>query len=424
MDLPLWVPLVLGALTILSALLALMLWSSRTQRDVYVRPGEVPPFPEVVPSLEGLVAGSFVHGNRIEILQNGEEFFPALFREIEAATHSIHLESYVWWTGEICHRLAEALARQAERGIEVRLLLDAMGSLPMDSSLEKRMREAGVAFYRYHDFRFRTLGRLNKRDHRKLAVIDGRVGFVFSHGIAEQWEGCGDGPENWRDTGARLEGPIVGRIQSVFLQNWMEESEEVLADERYFPEPEAAGDVSAQVVASSPRGGISYVGLLYRLVVAAARQELLIQNPYFAPDHDMVDLLVAAARRGVTVRIMVPSSVTDSRLTLHAGHYQFERLLDAGVEIWEHHRTLIHQKILVVDGLWSHLGSTNFDERSFDINAEISLGMLDAGIAEELRGAFAADLEHSHRVDPAKWRRRSWRHRLIDRLCFLVHEQI
>lgn len=424
MIVPIWLLVALGLLSVLSVLLAYVLWSSRTQRDVVIESLDVGPFPDVVNALEGLVSGWFVEGNDVEILQNGDGFFPALLRDIEGATRFVHLESYVWWTGDICGRLSEALARQAERGIEVRLLLDAMGARPMDQSLAERMTEAGVSLHFYHDFRFRTLGRLNKRDHRKLAVIDGRIAFVFSHGIAEQWEGRGDSADSWRDTGARLIGPVVGRIQSVFLENWMEESEEVLSDDRYFPTVDPAGSVAVQVVSSSPRGGISNVSLLFRLVVAAAREELLIQNSYFAPDHDMVDLLVAAVRRGVRVRVMVPGAVTDSLLTLHAGHYQFARLLEAGVEIYQHQLTLVHQKVLVVDRLWCHLGSTNFDERSFDINAEISLGILDRGVSEELRHAFEDDLEQCEPIEPDAWVRRSLRHRIVDWACFLVHEQI
>ena len=421
MSAPLWVLWILVALVLL---LAVLLWSARTQRSSRVRLERIEAFRDLLPSISGLTQGWLVGGNRVEVLQNGDGFFPRLLADVAAAEESIHIESYVWWKGEICRQVAEALSARARDGLEVRLLLDAVGSSPGEPAVLDGMEEAGVRLTYYHPFELRALGRLNQRTHRKMAIFDGRVGYVFSHGFAAEWEGAGDGPRNWRDTGARLEGPVVGRVQAVFARNWMEETSEVLFGERYFPDLEEAGDVTCQIVSSTPSGGVSSVSILHKLMIAAADRELLIQNPYFCPDNDLTRMLVAAAGRGVRVRIMVPGPVTDSPIVQHAGHWQFTRLLRAGIEIWEHQRTLIHQKVLVVDGLWCHLGSTNFDERSFDINSEISLGILDEGIAAELSRAFEADLAHCRRLELRAWRRRSPLHQALDAVSFLVHEQL
>ncbi|HEX2164590.1 MAG TPA: phospholipase D-like domain-containing protein [Thermoanaerobaculia bacterium] len=415
---------VLGFLCGLVVLLALLLWSARTQRSSRVRLERIEAFRDLLPSISGLTQGWLVGGNRVEVLQNGDGFFPRLLADVAAAKESIHVESYVWWKGDICRRMAEALAARAEEGVEVRLLLDAVGAATGDATLFAAMKDAGVKLVFYHRFELRALGRLNQRTHRKVAVFDGRIGYVFSHGFAAEWEGAGDGPESWRDTGARLEGPVVGRVQAVFSLNWMEETTEVLFGERYFPDLPEVGDVTCQVVSSTPSGGVSSVSILHKLMIAAADSELLVQNPYFCPDNDLTRMLVAAAGRGVRVRIMVPGPYTDSPVVQHAGHWQFTRLLRAGIEIWEHQRTLVHQKVLVVDRLWCHLGSTNFDERSFDINSEVSLGILDEPIAAELADAFEADLAHCRRVELSRWRRRSPLHQGLDAVLFLIHEQL
>ncbi len=421
MHVPIWL---LGLLLAALALLSVALYSARAQRSSRVRLRASITFRDALPSISAVTEGWLVEGNRVELLQNGDGFFPRLLEDVAAARDSIHLETYVWWKGDICRQVSAALAARARAGVEVRVMVDAVGSVTAEEGTLEAMEAAGVHLERYHPFELRALGRLNQRTHRKLAIFDGRVGYVFSQGFAREWTGAGDGPQSWRDTGARLEGPIVGRAQSVFAGNWMEETAEVLYGDRYFPRLQPAGDVACQIVSSVPSGGVSSVSVLFKLMIASAERELLIQNPYFCPDADLVRMLAAAARRDVRVRVMVPGPVTDSRAVQHAGHHQFQRLLDAGVEIWEHQRTLIHQKVMVVDGLWAHLGSTNFDERSFDINAEVSLGILDQGVAGALGAAFADDLAHCRRVERAAWRHRPLLHRLLDAGAFLVHEQL
>jgi cardiolipin synthase len=387
----------------------------------------VPPidrFEEALPSIANLTGSPIQAGNRVEVLQNGDGFFPRFFEDVAAARASIHLETYVWWEGEICERVANALAEKARQGVEVRLTLDAVGSNKGDDKLFEKMEKAGVKIAFFHPFKLQDLGLFNNRTHRKIAVFDGRIGYVFGHGFAEEWTGKGNDEKHWRDTGVRIEGPVVNAIQATFAENWVEQTSEVLLGEKYFPHLAPAGDVRAHVTASSPQGGVSRLELLFKLAINSAQKELLIQNPYFIPDGEMAGLIEKAADRGVKIRIMLPGAVTDSSVVRHAGHRRYEDLLEKGIEIYEFKPSLNHQKVMIVDGLWSHVGSTNLDDRSLDINDEASIGLIDTAVAGELREAFEQDLKVSERVTLEQWRKRSAWHRLIDRGSYLINEQL
>jgi cardiolipin synthase len=247
---------------------------------------------------------------------------------------------------------------------------------------------------------------------------------VFGHGIAEQWTGAAQDKDHWRDTGALLHGPIVGALQSAFTENWVEETGEVLVGSRFFPKLEAAGPSQAHLAYHFQHGSVSAVDLLYRIAFLSAQQELWIQNPYLAPDPAVLKLLVDAAQRGVDVRVMLPGEVTDAQIVRHAGHRHFTALLRGGVRLFEYQRTLIHQKVVVVDGLWSHLGSTNLDNRSFESNDEISLGVVDAEIAASLRQAFLADQRLCREITLPDWGREAWTHRLRDLLAWRLNEML
>jgi len=405
--------------------LGLLLWSARREHDSHVK--VVPPvvdFRQDLPSIANLTGSPILDGNRAEVLQNGDEFFPPLFRDVEAATKSIHVETYVWWKGEICDRLAALLAKKARQGVEVRLTLDAVGSNKGKNQLFRDMQKAGVKIAWFHPFRLADLGLVNNRTHRKIAVLDGRIGYVFGHGIAEEWTGHGQDATHWRDTGVRLEGPVVNALQGVFAENWVDTTAEVIAGLKYFPRLPAAGTVRAHVIASSPQGGVSKLELLLKLAIASAQEELLIQNPYFIPDEELVALLEAAVKRGVAVRIMLPGPVTDSSVVRHAGHRFFEELLGHGIHIYENQRTLLHQKTMVVDGEWSLIGSTNLDDRSLDINDEASVGLIDKQVAARLTQAFRDDLASSKELTLAGWRGRGLWHRTVDRFSYTINEQL
>jgi len=378
----------------------------------------------MVESLIGITEGAIDAGNRVEILQNGA-YFDRLLEDIAAAKTSIHIESFIWWSGEICDRIGEALVRRAREGVEVRVMLDYSGSSRMERDLRKRMREAGCDVRRFHAPSLGNLGRMNNRTHRKIAVFDGRIGYIGGHGIAQEWTGNGEDRDHWRDTHVRMEGPVVNTIQGVFCENWIEETASVPVGEKYFPKLERVGKTDAHVAFASPRGSMSAVQLLYYLAISFAEKELLIANPYFLPHPDAIDELQRAAKRGVDVRIMLPAAaVIDAPLVQHASHHHFGDLLEGGVRIFEHQRTLIHQKIIVVDRQWSCVVSTNFDDRSFELNDEVSVGFTDPDIAEQLRETFFEDQKSTREVHLDEWRRRPWHHKVMDEAAYLLRREL
>jgi cardiolipin synthase A/B len=404
--------------------LSILLWSVEHQRTTRVKVPAIDRFAEALPSIAGATRAEILPGNRVQVLQNGHGFFPPFLADILAARRTIDLETYVWWKGRICERVADALAAAARRGVEVRITLDAVGAHKADKELLDRMRKAGCRIELYHPFHWRDLGLLNNRTHRKVAVFDGRIGYIFGHGIAAEWTGDAEDAKHWRDTGLRIVGPGVNEIQGTFAENWEEETGEVLVGDRYFPILRPAGPSRVQVVAASPHGGVSEIELLLKMALASAQHEILIENPYFIPDDGLVALLGQAVKRGVDVRVMVPGPVTDSALVKHAGHYYFTRLLRAGVKLYIYQRTLSHQKVLIIDGLWSLVGSTNLDDRSIYINDEASAGVIDPAVAGELKAAFARDLRDSIEVKYDAWRSHPLWHRLLDGASYLANGEL
>jgi cardiolipin synthase len=405
--------------------LALLLWTTNRRRtkakfDLSGDGG----VDDMLPSLIGLTEGALDVRNAVDVLQNGE-FFDRLIGDVNAAQHSIHIESYIWWTGTICERVAEALAAAARRGIEVRLLLDFSGASRMERQLQRMMKDAGVMLHHFHPLRISNIGRMNIRTHRKIAIIDGRIAYIGGHGIAEQWSGHAEDRDHWRDTAVRMEGRVVNSVQGTFCENWIEEVGEVTAGEKYFPHLDDCGKTDAHVAYTSPQGSISSVQLLYYLAINAAEKELLIQNPYFLPHEDAIEGLKAAVDRGVDVRVMVPSAkVIDTPLVQHASHHHFGDLLENGVRVFEYQKTLLHQKVIIVDRKWCCVGSTNFDDRSFELNDEISVGFTDPGIAERLREAWEADMHHAEEVHLDEWKSRAWAHKLLDGAAFLFRREL
>jgi cardiolipin synthase len=405
--------------------LTLALWSAERGRTVHLSVKNTGDFGALLPSIVGLTQSSLERGNRVQLLENGDAFFPLLLRDIAAARESIHIESYIWWTGAICDEVAAALAAKARQGVEVRLLVDASGGHKMDRKLRDQMLAAGCQVRVFHPVRFSNLGRLNNRDHRKEIVIDGRIGYIGGYGFAKEWTGNAQDRDHWRDTGVRVEGPVVNRLQSAFCENWIEETGEIPAGLKYFPPPAAAGQTPAHLAYTSPTGAVSSVQVLYYLAITSARKSILIQNPYLLPDDDAIAALAAAVKRGVDVTVMVPAtSSTDSPIVQHASHHQFGELLKSGVKIWEFQPTLLHQKIIVVDGVWSCVGSTNFDDRSFQLNDEISMGILDPALAAQLTAAFQADRRYARERKLEEWKQRSLWHKAIDGLAYLGSSQL
>ena len=406
-------------------LLAITVWSITREPDTHLRVRDVGELRSLMPSLVGLTQSSLEGGNAVQILQNGDGFFPILFRDIAAAKVSVHLESYIWYDGQLTRQLIPLLARKAREGVEVRVLVDASGGKDLRNERRKALEDAGVKVAHFHPLRISNLGRLNNRDHRKLVVLDGRIAYTGGFGFGDEWTGNAEDRKHYRDTSLRIEGPVVHRLQAAFSENWIEETGEIPADAKFFPHLAPAGTTLAHVAYTSPTHSISSVQILYYLAIKAARREIIIQNPYLLPDRAAIEALEEAVGRGVDVKIMVPSDdATDNALVQHASHHHFGTLLRKGVKIWEYDRTLLHQKVIVIDGLWSSVGSTNFDDRSFQLNDEINVGLLDAQIAAQLRAAFAADLRYARQRTFEEWSERSLWHKAVDGVAYLGRSQL
>jgi cardiolipin synthase A/B len=418
-------PLLVFILIVLLILtLVLVAWSVKRHRNVELSGTPEGRLQEMLPSIVALSAGTLEEGNSVELIQNGA-LWPRLFADIAAARSSVHIESFVWWTGEVCDQLAALLATKARQGVKVRVLLDASGSSKMDDRLVELMKEAGCELEKVHSFHIVNLGLWNYRDHRKIFVVDGKIGYVAGHGIADEWTGNAESKERYRDIAARIEGPLVNRLQGVFSENWIATTGRIFAGPEYFPQPEPAGNIAAHVAFSSPSVEASTIEILHYMAIEAAERTITIQNPYFLPDREGIEALKRAVRRGVDVRVMIPSaSSTDNAIVQHASHHRFGALLDAGVKLWEYEKTLLHQKVMTIDGIWSIVGSTNFDDRSFELNDEISVGIVDPGIAAELERTFREDLRHARERRPGEWSQRGVWHKLIDALAFSVNEQL
>jgi len=371
-----------------------------------------------------LLGPQFVPGNRLRVLRNGDEIFPAMLAAIRGATTTITFETYIYWSGDIGGEFTQALADRARSGVKVHVLLDWVGSAKMDDALLETMRSAGVQIHKFHPPHWSHLGRLNNRTHRKLLVVDGRIGFTGGVGIAPLWTGAAQDPGHWRDTHFQVEGPVVAQIQAVFLDNWIKVSGEVLHGPAYFPPLAAAGNGLAQVFSSSPSGGSESMQLMYLLAITAASRSIDLSAAYFVPDELASKALVAAMKRGVKLRIIVPGPHIDSETVRRASRARWEPLLAAGALIAEYQPTMYHCKVMIVDGLLVSVGSTNFDNRSFRLNDEATLNIVDAEFAAQQTRIFDDDLRLSRPVSLADWRERPWRERLVERFASLLGSQL
>lgn len=404
-----------------AGILALILWSRTRRRNVHFELPAEGDVQSLMHAIAALTWGHIVEGNAVRIIQDSA-FFDELMRDMERARHHVHLETFLWEDGFVSDRVVPALIAAAGRGIEVRVLVDHRGAKTTSPSVWATLRRGGVDFRVYHRARLRELGFYNNRDHRKIAVIDGRIGYTFGHGIADMWGGRNDG---WRDTAARFEGPVVRELQTAFLENWTKVQRTALSAPEYFPPLEAMGAIPMHVAWAAPPETASAVQRLYYLAISAARREIILQNPYFIPDSHAVRLYAEAVQRGVKVRLMLPTSRTsDFPIVQHASHYYYGALLAGGAQIYEYARAGLHQKVLIVDREWCTIGSTNFDPRSFRINDEITVAMYDRGVAEELAQAFEKDVQHSEEWTLARWEARSLIHRVTDRLSVLLKRQL
>ena len=372
----------------------------------------------------GYAGGVVVGGNRIDVLLNGDEIFPAKLDLIRAARKTITYAQYVFEEGAPAADTAQALAERCRAGVKVHVLVDAVGSLMMPSQYRDWLTEAGCELAFYRPLSPWAMDRVNNRNHRRILVADGRVGVTGGSGTSGKWSGNGRQEGQWRDTDLRLEGPVVSQLQGAFAENWLEATGVALGGKEYFPQPvEPKGRVMAQAVRSSPAGGSAEMYTMFLIAMASARQSIYITNPYFLPDDKMIDTLVGAARRGVRVVLLLPGAI-DHNLVRQASRSELGRLLEAGIEVYEYRAALLHAKTMVVDSRWATVGSTNFDRRSFALNDEINLVAYDEGIARTLERTFEQDLTRAKRVTYEAWRNRSIRSRLMEFLALPVRDQM
>jgi cardiolipin synthase len=411
-----------GMLLTLVIVQVLVIWSIRRHRDPSLKIESDAPIERLMPSLSGLTLGTAVPGNRVEVHENGA-FFDVLLARIAAAQQTVHFETFLWKEGVLGRRVAAALAERARAGLKVRVLLDAQGSSKAGEAQLQQMRDAGCRVALFHKKRLRNIGVLNDRDHRKLVVIDGREAFVGGHCIVDDWLGNAEDGQHFSDVSVQLHGPIVHSVQGAFSENWAGETGELFLGDGVFPQLEPAGDVLMHAVYAKPENSAPAVKILHHTVICLARQRIWIQNPYFIPEPEAIDAFGAAVKRGVDVRVLMPStSGSDNPMVQHAGHRNFEKLLKCGVRLFEYPHTLLHQKIMTVDGTWCSIGSSNFDDRSFETNDEISLSLADAAVVTRLDGIFEKYVQRAEEIQLDAWQRRGTWHKLKDNAFYLLNE--
>ena len=414
--------IVVGLLLLLIGLLIAIIWSIRRHKAPVLDIDCDAPPAELMPSLSGLSQSTVYNGNRVELFENGA-FFDVLIDEIKNATRTVHFETFLWKAGALERRLVDALVERGRAGVTVRVLVDADGGKNMGPDVERELTAAGCKFVLHHPKRWTNIGVLNERDHRKLVVLDGRVALVGGHCIVDTWLGNAEDREHVRDLAVRIHGPVVHAVQAAFAENWVEDTGELFAGAAAFPELVHEGETAIHVASVKPEGSPAAVKVLHHLVLCVARERIRIQNPYFLPDDDAIEALGKAVARGVDVRVMVPSAeASDMPIVQHAAHRNFDKMLARGVRIFEYQTCLLHQKVMTVDGVWCAIGSSNFDDRSFETNDEITLGMLDAGLAAQFEEIFERDSKRCVELKLDTWQARGVGHRLKDNVLHLFNE--
>ena len=371
-----------------------------------------------------MLGPSVIQGNQVTALQNGAEIFAAMLEAIDDARVSVNFETYIYWSGEIGKKFADALSAKARDGVPVNVVIDWAGSIKMDAVLLEQMENAGVNVHRYRPLHWYNLGRMNNRTHRKLLVVDGSIGFTGGVGVADVWQGEADSPEHWRDSHYRIVGPVVAQMQAAFNDNWIKSTGVVLNGVDYFPPLTPAGDMDAHMFIASPAGGSESMHLMFLMAIAAAEDSIDLAASYFVPDELIIQALVAALKRDVRVRILVPGPHIDSEAVRLSSKSDWGRLLTAGAQIHVYQPTMLHTKLLVIDKEFVSVGSTNFDPRSFRLNDEASLNIYDHGFAQQVADVFEADLKSAKPYTLEMWKDRPLKEKLAERLLWPIRSQL
>ena len=380
--------------------------------------------PQFLRSMGVLLGPAIVPGNRVEVLLNGDQIFPAMLGAIRSAQKTITFETYIYWSEAIGKEFADALSERARAGVKVHVLLDWVGSVKMEQAYFEEMKRGGVEVEKYHKPRWYDLARLNNRTHRKVLVVDGRVGFTGGVGIAGLWTGNAQDPDHWRDTHFRSEGPVVAQMQAVFMDNWIKATGKVLHGDGYFPALSEVGPSPAQMFRSSPSGGSESMQLMYLLSITAAQRSIQLSSAYFVPDGLAQRALADALKRGVKVQIITPGEHTDTETVRGASRALWGELLEAGAQMFEYQPTMYHCKVMIVDTFLVSVGSTNFDNRSFRLNDEANLNIYDAAFARRQSDIFEQDLKRSRRITLEAWRNRPFLEKIREHASSLLATQL
>lgn len=374
-------------------------------------------------SIGALFGSNSIPGNKVETLVNGNRIFPAMLRAIRNAKNTITFETYIYWRGDIADQFADLLSQKAREGVSVKVLLDWIGSLPMEEALVQRMQSAGVEVVKFRPVSWSTVDRVNNRTHRKLLIVDGRIGFTGGVGIGDEWNGDARTASEWRDNHYRLEGPAVSELQAAFAEHWIEATGELLMGDRFFPAIKPEGDQDAQIVVSSTHQR-NVLHLMLLSALAAAEKNIRLGTPYFVPDAITRQQLLEARKRGVDIEIIVPGKSTDARLVQKASRHFWGELLEAGIKIYEFDPTMYHCKLVILDEVWTSVGSTNIDERALRLNDEANINFYDRSFARDQIAIFNFDVMRSTPYTIDQWRQRTVGERLSDWLASLLRSQI
>ena len=416
--------LITCAMTLVGVLVALNFMSGEKRIEQQLERQYSIEDPQFRRSMGVLLGPPILEGNQVDVLLNGDQIFHSMLQAIRGAQKTITFETYIYWSETIGREFSEALIERVRAGVKVHVLLDFVGSVKMDLASLNAMKAAGVEVERYHKPVWWKLTRLNNRTHRKLLVVDGTVGFTGGVGIADQWRGNAQNERYWRDTHFRAEGPVVGQMQAVFGDNWTKATGHVLDGELYFPALATAGPHAGQMFSSSPTGGSESMHLMYLMAITAAKHSIHLSSAYFVPDELATKALIAAAKRGVNVQIITPGPHIDSEVVRSASRARWGELLAAGVKFFEYQPTMFHVKALVVDSLLVSVGSTNFDNRSFSLNDEANLNVLDRAFAQRQIVIFDDDLLHSRAITLQMWENRPWHEKLTGQIASLLGSQL
>lgn len=380
--------------------------------------------PQFLRTMNSVFGADLETGHSIETLVNGDAIFPPMLKAIAEAKVTINFLTYIYWSGDIAEVFANALAAKAREGLEVRVLLDWAGSIPFDQRLIDTMEGAGVVVHRFRPIHWYSIDRVNNRTHRKLLIVDGTIGFTGGVGIGDEWQGNARNPDEWRDNHYRVEGPAVSDMQAAFAENWLEASNEVLQGDKFYPAHVGSGPLVAQHLKSSPEGGSGSMHQMLLIALAASKEHVRIASAYFVPDSVIIAQLTALTQRNVKVDIILPGDMTDVPMSRRASRHLWGPLLKAGVRIYEYQPTMYHTKMVIIDNAWASIGSANFDERSFRLNDESNLNVLDRNFAQQQADLFDNDVEQSREIILQEWEERSIWTKTMDWGASLLRTQL